>query len=450
MLPANHRPQLRARLGRTGSSFPRKRESTDGRAGVGKMMTALLILACIALPALTDAWAQRSGKPLAKEDVIGLLKGEVPPERVAQVARDQGISFPMTGATERELRDAGADDGLIEVLRGLAPKPAAPPHTEEPAPPPRSSGPPVLMIDAQPGNAQVYVDDEPVGTTSSEGRLKLSRLSAGSHLVRLSHARYQDYEQDVTLQGGQTATVSASLVARQAAQPPPASANTQPSGGDAASLGVLMSTTPPASGRGVMISDVVPGGPADRAGLRTGYTILRIEGRNVGSASQVQQALAAMRVGTVADVTYNDGSTVRTTGVRLGSRAALMPGGGAQGVSGSAGTTGTMSNATNAGVVSFLVEHDHGQTGRTFCVGIMIIGNGRLQYRSTTGVHSFDLALSDIREVKRNALYLAAIGAFHIRLRRGTTYNFAVVNAQGVAQPPDPLLEAVDRAMGQR
>ncbi len=449
MVPHEHRPGIRLYSARTGSSFPLKRESTGGRARLGRAMSAILTLVFVAGLALPGAWAQRSGKPLTKEDVIGLLKGDVPPERVAKVAHDQGTSFPMTRAAEKELRDAGADDTLIEALRSLAPKPAAPPHNEEPAPPPRSSGPPVLLIDAQPGNAQVYVDDEPVGTTSSEGRLKLSRLSAGSHHVRLSRSRYQDYEQDITLQAGQTATVSATLVARQASQSPPASDNTQP-GGDTASLGVLLSSTPPANGRGVMISDVVPGGPADRAGLRTGYAILRIEGHDISSTSQVQQALAAMRVGTVADVTYSDGSTVRTTGVRLGSRAALMPAAGTQGAAGTAMTPGTTSNAANAGVVSFLVEHDHGQTGRTFCAGIMTIGNGRLQYRSTTGVHSFDIALSDIREVKRNALYLAAIGAFHIRLKRGTTYNFAVVNAQGVAQPPDPLIDAVDRAMGQR
>ncbi len=430
---------------------PQKQKPFQQTAGapLWKLAPVLTFLVALAVLALPVAWAQRSGKPLSKEDVIGLLKGDVPPERVEQVAHDQGISFSMTRATEKELRDAGADDNLIEALRGLAPKPAAPPHTEEPAPPPRASGPPVLLIDAQPGNTQVYVDDEPMGTTSSEGRLKLSRLSAGSHHVRLSRTRYQEYEQDVTLQAGQTATISTTLVARQASQPPPASDNTQPSG-DAASLGLLLSSTPAANGRGVMISDVVPGGPADGAGLRTGYAILRIEGHNVSSPAQVQQALAAMRVGTVADVTYSDGSTVRTTGVRLGSRAALMPGGGTQSTSGMAGAAGTTPNPANAGVVSFLVEHDHGQTGRTYCAGIMTIGNGRLQYRSTTGVHSFDIALSDIREVKRNALYLAAIGAFHIRLKRGTTYNFAVVNAQGVAQPPDPLIDAVDHAMSQR
>ncbi len=109
-----------------------------------------------------------------------------------------------------------------------------------------------------------------------------------------------------------------------------------------------------------------------------------------------------------------------------------------------------MPGTPSAPVVTFLVEHDHGQTGRTYCVGMMVIGNGRLQYRTTNGQHSFDVALSDIREVKRNAVYLAALGAFHVRLKKGTNNNFVVVNAQGLAQPPDPLLDAVDRAMSQR
>ncbi len=423
------------------------------RAGLRKTLAALALVGFLVGMAHAAARAQRSGKPLTKDDVIGLLTGDVPPDRVAQVARDQGITFPMTRATEKDLRDAGADDHLIEVLRGLAPKPAGPSQTEEPAAPPRSSGPPVLMIVAQPGGAQVYIDDEPVGSTSSEGRLKLSRLSAGSHRVRFSLRGYMDFEQDVTLQAGQTTNVSATLEARQAAQPPPSSGSTPSGGNDHATMGLMMSRTLPADGKGVMISDVVPGGPADQAGLRAGYTLYDISGHRITSPREVQEALATLRPGSVAAVTYSDGTAVRTVSVHLVSRASLPPSGssqGTQGASGSAATPGTEPNVPRSPVVSFLVEHDHGQSGRTFCVGMMIIGNGRLQYRTTNGVHSFDVALSDIREVKKNAVYLMAIGAFHVRLKKGTNNNFVVVNAQGLAQPPDPLLEAVDRAMSQR
>ena len=67
------------------------------------------------------------------------------------------------------------------------------------------------MIESNPGQSQVYVDDEPVGTTSPEGRLKLTRFAAGQHHVRVSQSGYQEYEETVSLTAGQVTTVAATL-----------------------------------------------------------------------------------------------------------------------------------------------------------------------------------------------------------------------------------------------
>jgi len=56
--------------------------------------------------------------------VVKLLKGQVSPRRVGQRARQQGIDFEVTPVVEKELRQAGASDDLIAILRQLAPNPA--------------------------------------------------------------------------------------------------------------------------------------------------------------------------------------------------------------------------------------------------------------------------------------------------------------------------------------
>lgn len=438
-----------------GSRIPRmvSRVCNTAFREVGAIFASFLLLGTLGL---SSAFPQKAHKALSKSDVIGLLKGEVAPERVAEIARQEGIGFEMTRATEKQLREAGADEDLLSVLRELAPKPAAAsPRPAESSPTARASGPPVLMIEVTPGNAEVYVDDEPVGTTSSEGRLKLTRLAAGQHRVRLALTGYRDFEQKVELSTGQTSAVNARLEAqtsRHATQTEPAAgqAGTGTAGGEnGASLGVLLAMTPPPGVKGAYISDVVPGGPADRAGLRPGYAILSLEGRSVTTAQQVQQVLATLQPGIVADITYNNGKTIQTTGVRLVSRSSMPSPVAAQPPSTGAYPVGSPGQA-NTGTVSFTVAHDHGPPAPNYCAGVMTIGNGMVSYRSSNGIHSFDIPLNDIKEAKKNAVYMATLGAFHLRLRKGTVYNFVVINSLGQYQPPDQLLTAIDHAMGKR
>jgi len=68
------------------------------------------------------AQAQVSPRPLTKDNVINLLRGDVSLKRVAQLARERGIDFQMTPEIEQELQKAGATQDLVAVLRGLAPQ----------------------------------------------------------------------------------------------------------------------------------------------------------------------------------------------------------------------------------------------------------------------------------------------------------------------------------------
>lgn len=69
----------------------------------------------------------------------------------------------------------------------------------------------VLIIQSTPGGAQVYVDDELRGTTSQQGRLKISTLKPGKHVLRVSLSDYDDWQGSIVLKQGQPLTKSLAL-----------------------------------------------------------------------------------------------------------------------------------------------------------------------------------------------------------------------------------------------
>ena len=83
-------------------------------------------------------------------------------------------------------------------------------------------------------------------------------------------------------------------------------------------LGVSTSDAP---GGGAQVQSVAGGGPADKAGIKSGWVITDIGGKTVADANAVGSALAAFKPGQKVDVkaTLPDGST-RTVTVTLGER----------------------------------------------------------------------------------------------------------------------------------
>ncbi len=180
-----------------------------------------LIAALLVLPA--QDWPKR--EPLTEGEIIRLLQGGVPSERVESLARDRGLLFEMTPAVERDLRDAGATEALLQALHQIASKaaPAAPPKPQPTAP---ASA--LLVVQTKPGEAQVYVDDIFSGKTSSEGVLKIPNLAPGEHHLRVTLEGYNDFEQRLELAAGETSRYAVMLAAQPVVQPAPA---TPPGGG---------------------------------------------------------------------------------------------------------------------------------------------------------------------------------------------------------------------------
>ncbi len=168
---------------------------------------ALLVVCTTFLP--LSSGGQVAPRSLSKDEVITLLKGDVSPKRVAELAHERGVDFQVTAEAEKELRQAGADDSLLAALRNLAPTPAA-----------VSPANAALKIESSPGGAQVFVDDVLIARTSQEGRLVIPSLSAGKHHVRISLEGYRDWERDLELGAAQTASLAAKLETAKPVVPP--------------------------------------------------------------------------------------------------------------------------------------------------------------------------------------------------------------------------------------
>jgi hypothetical protein len=181
------------------------------RRGIAPIIALVLSVELCAV----GARAQGAQRPYSQQAIVGLLKGEVSPNRVATLARQRGIDFQITHEVETELRRAGATDSLLATLRELAP---APPKPSEP--------PAEIDVQTSPG-AEVYLDDQFAGRASPQGRLRVPNPVPGDHTLRVSLAGKRDYEQQVKVTAGQAFNVQAALADLQepkspqkAAQPP--------------------------------------------------------------------------------------------------------------------------------------------------------------------------------------------------------------------------------------
>ncbi len=397
-----------------------------------RFSTVLVVLVAVTtfLPYLT---AQKGSPPLSKDNIVELLTGDVPPVRVAAIVRERRVSFALTREVEDEIRKDGGDDELIKAIRESGP--AQPAVTEA------TVAPAVLTVEATPGSAQVYVDDELVGTTSSSGLLKLSHLTPGSHRVRVGHVGYRDHEGSVELTAGHTASLNVDL---QPATPAPVVNPPAPLSSEPGYLGLQLDQQQPANENGVMIMGTDPNGPAAKAGLKASDTVLRIAGVPVRTPQEVMTAVSSHRAGETIEISWVSDGQVMTKSVELISRPAAA----VQQQRLTRTSEFQSERGGSSAVVTQAVRHDHG--GGRDCTGILSVGNGMVRYRSNDGSHSFDFLASEIREAKRNGMYLSVINAFHIRLKNGSNYNFVALDANGKYQFPSAILAAINRAMGQR
>jgi hypothetical protein len=60
-------------------------------------------------------------RALTMEEILSLLKGDVPSARIEDLVKERGINFALTAAELDEIRKVGGSEGLIRALRQTAP-----------------------------------------------------------------------------------------------------------------------------------------------------------------------------------------------------------------------------------------------------------------------------------------------------------------------------------------
>src|SRR5713101_3794782 len=80
-----------------------------------RLRSAVLILFTVSI-VLAQA-PPPSEKPLNKNNILELLRNDVPSERLADLVERYGIDFELTDDYVKTLREAGAKDVLLKALR---------------------------------------------------------------------------------------------------------------------------------------------------------------------------------------------------------------------------------------------------------------------------------------------------------------------------------------------
>jgi len=93
-----------------------------------KTFVALAVLCALS----GTATAQSSPKPYTLDDVIAFVQNDVPATRVVSMAKNACINFKVTDSIADRLRNAGANDALIDGLRSACYKGASSKDVEVP------------------------------------------------------------------------------------------------------------------------------------------------------------------------------------------------------------------------------------------------------------------------------------------------------------------------------
>jgi hypothetical protein len=197
-------------------------------------MAALCVTACLVI---TTAAGSPEKKKLTAANIMELLDGGVSLVRIASLVQERGIDFQLTGRLEQDFKNGGADQNLIDTLKGQPISAAAPPaatrEAETPPKPVPSAAPGTgtgrLQITSHPGGVDVYVDDALKGTTDAEeGRLEIAGLKPGKHHLRATREGFQNVEGEAEIAMGQTLEMPLWLAKAEAPPPAPSTVELPP------------------------------------------------------------------------------------------------------------------------------------------------------------------------------------------------------------------------------
>jgi serine/threonine-protein kinase len=86
---------------------------------------------------------------------------------------------------------------------------------------------------------------------------------------------------------------------------------------------------------------------------------------------------------------------------------------------------------------SYRVAHLHG--GDQKCIGTLTISKTHVAFKAESGPHSFNVAVDDVKELKKNGPFSAKY-SFHIKLKTGDNYNLVRMSGDNQIQPADEIM----------
>ncbi len=193
----------------------------------------------------------------------------------------------------------------------------------------------------------------------------------------------------------------------------------------------------------VPISPGSSGGPLfDRQGRVIGITTAQLRGegvQNLNFAVPINYAKPLI-----------DPKAPTMTLAQLNEKVGPKPGA-ASGASSGGGGGGGSNTADDPNGWYANVAHDHVSGDFTdFCVGQLYYQNGRLGFRTLSGMHAFEVPIEAVNRTRRNAITGIEYQAFHVNLKTGANYNFAALNDAGLPVSPDEVIFLIMKAMNTR
>jgi len=132
-------------------------------------------------------------KPLTRDQVGKLVAGGVPGQRAAALVEQRGIDFLADEEYLKTLRLAGADDTLIAAVHEAGTMVTA-----------------ELVVVTSPG-AEISLDGAPQGHANAQGELAI-KAKLGTHTMKVHLKGKKDFDQSLTLASVQTTKIEAPLV----------------------------------------------------------------------------------------------------------------------------------------------------------------------------------------------------------------------------------------------
>lgn len=174
--------------------------------------------------------------------------------------------------------------------------------------------PAIIAITSTPAGAEISVDHNFVGNTPSS-----VSVSAGAHVVSVSKIGFKDWEHEIRVSGGTVSLIanlipgstrasvdsSVSTLVNRPVQARPEAPQDNPARreGETTSGWIGLSTEPRGANR-LVVTQIVPDGPAERGGLKVGDILTELNRRKVTSGEDFDNAIAACKPGSKVQVTY--------------------------------------------------------------------------------------------------------------------------------------------------